>query len=570
MLFPRFLETLTAAVVLTATAAAAQDAAGPSPLPSATTASAPFIVADPTLGIVDAAALAAYRRFDALDGGRQATLSDQKLAEELVVLRVLEARFLAANRDRDPSYDRHVRTIEQTAAKQLVTKAIRTESAPSDEALRAIFDADPAAFLRPARWRLEHIYQRFPDDASEDDKAEIIAMLRDLRAQLDQGASFADLAREHSQSVSRQRGGTIGFVELPSLAPEIAAVVAPLKEGDISPVAITADGASIVRCTQRVEAEQPSFDEVRHGLGNRIAHERRTAATDSLLERLRRDLAPVLRPEMVRSQAEAETVVASFQRGDARRTISLAAFAAWTQHERRPPPWTLPEARLEALLEEHVLLEGWWDEAERRGITEDDPFRVLVDGRVQRLRAQRQANVDSTAWIVAPSEDDVTKLYEQRKERLRNESRYTFDLLVVPIDRSLDRAYYEQVREAAEQGTEQGAEQGALDLASLAADLGPPARFEQFERHEATRLWRLAPPLLEQLDAVAVGQLTPLVQEGPTLYLARLLGREPGRLLRFEEAKPRLVSLLEAGARRHAGLKLRQEILTKVDVRRVP
>ncbi len=100
---------------------------------------------------------------------------------------------------------------------------------------------------RYAQARLRHIVV-----ASEGAARELLALLRD------EGADFAELAREHSLHPSRSAGGDLGLVPRAALAPALAEAVFAARAGDVVGPFPTEMGFQLVA----VEALVPgTFDE---------------------------------------------------------------------------------------------------------------------------------------------------------------------------------------------------------------------------------------------------------------------------------------------------------------------
>ena len=105
--------------------------------------------------------------------------------------------------------------------------------------------------------RVRQILLPLPKGASSDSIA--VARLQELRAQVQQGSSFADLAKKYSEDEeTKMVGGNLGRVSLDQLDPEFRAVVEKLEVGTISEPHRVAVGNSygyqIVWLRQRIPA----------------------------------------------------------------------------------------------------------------------------------------------------------------------------------------------------------------------------------------------------------------------------------------------------------------------------
>jgi hypothetical protein len=78
------------------------------------------------------------------------------------------------------------------------------------------------------------------DNPSQD--AEVRALAEKLTEQMKQGARFSAIAQQFSQSATAAVGGDMGWLRPGSAAPDLAAAVAPLKPGELSPPIRTNSG----------------------------------------------------------------------------------------------------------------------------------------------------------------------------------------------------------------------------------------------------------------------------------------------------------------------------------------
>jgi peptidyl-prolyl cis-trans isomerase SurA len=111
--------------------------------------------------------------------------------------------------------------------------------------------------------------------------------LRDLRERLEQGAAtFADLAKQHSQDGSAASGGDLGWVAASDLVPEFASAMEAMSLGQVSPPIRTPFGWHLLEVLERREADvsrERERLEARQAIRSRKADE----AYDEWLRQLR-------------------------------------------------------------------------------------------------------------------------------------------------------------------------------------------------------------------------------------------------------------------------------------------
>jgi parvulin-like peptidyl-prolyl isomerase len=90
--------------------------------------------------------------------------------------------------------------------------------------------------------------------------------------------AFDTVARSQSKGPEAVAGGYMGSFERGQLPPELEAVAFALPEGRTSEPVETALGYHVLRVESRQQAREPSLDETRERIRDRLGRERRTAA----------------------------------------------------------------------------------------------------------------------------------------------------------------------------------------------------------------------------------------------------------------------------------------------------
>lgn len=171
---------------------------------------------------------------------------------------------------------------------------------PTDDALRAHYAAHQAAFLTAEEVRASHILKNPRGEGRQQAYDE----LRQVRKQLQAGASFDELARQHSEKADDNID--LGWFKQGELAPEFEAVAFSLDAGEISPVFATQYGLHVITVTDRRPAAPKPFDEVRDEVREHWRAQRRDERTRELVARLKAAAAvEEIDPEVEAAQAMA-------------------------------------------------------------------------------------------------------------------------------------------------------------------------------------------------------------------------------------------------------------------------
>ncbi len=143
-------------------------------------------------------------------------------------------------------------------------------AAVTDEAIAAAY-AERFAGREPEReFNASHILVASREEAEA------------LRAQIEAGADFAELARQHSRDGAARNGGELGWFGLGMMVQPFEAAVVALSVGEVSEPVETQFGWHLVRLNDTRLAAVPSIEEVRDDLAAEIQQ----AAIEALIAEL--------------------------------------------------------------------------------------------------------------------------------------------------------------------------------------------------------------------------------------------------------------------------------------------
>ena len=138
-------------------------------------------------------------------------------------------------------------------------------------------------YTDPAKVRLREIVVRF-DETNEIEQGQ---KARQIRADIEQGADFAEVARMHSESGSREAGGDLGFFNDGELTESLATVAFSLNPGEISEIIRLEKAFYILRVEEAVEATTKELDDVRNEVADAIFQEKMTEQMERFVKQLR-------------------------------------------------------------------------------------------------------------------------------------------------------------------------------------------------------------------------------------------------------------------------------------------
>jgi peptidyl-prolyl cis-trans isomerase C len=156
-----------------------------------------------------------------------------------------------------------VETEEEALIRALLEDRIDV-TPPSEDAVRAVWQASPERFVSPALWEVSHILcAANPGDETSVSKAKLRADV--IAATLrDDPKGFGRMAKEHSDCDSRANRGALGQLGPGDTVPEFEAALVDLPEGAMTPTPVrTRFGFHLIRMDARAEGKPLPFEAVK-------------------------------------------------------------------------------------------------------------------------------------------------------------------------------------------------------------------------------------------------------------------------------------------------------------------
>ena len=208
-----------------------------------------------------------------------AALADEPLRrvlEELVVQALAAERARALGLDRDPELRRSLawRRRQLLAGDELARRVRAELEPPSEEQVRAWFEAHRQAFQRPPHYDLEVLRI----DLAAGEERQRYRLGEDLRARLAAGElGFAAAARAHSDHPSADRGGALGWVsrrQVAGFGRVVLETVDALAPGELSELVQDAGSLYLLRLGGRQEARPLTWEEAAESAEQKLGEER--------------------------------------------------------------------------------------------------------------------------------------------------------------------------------------------------------------------------------------------------------------------------------------------------------
>ncbi len=135
-----------------------------------------------------------------------------------------------------------------------------------------------------------HILIEVGQDADDDAVESARARAQEIYEEADGGADFEDLAREHSEGPTAERGGDLGFFPQHQMVPEFSEVAFSMQAGEISEPVRSQFGYHVIQVVDTREGEEADYDSVRDDLELQLRHQKRQEVFQEFLEHLKEDV----------------------------------------------------------------------------------------------------------------------------------------------------------------------------------------------------------------------------------------------------------------------------------------
>ncbi len=165
---------------------------------------------------------------------------------------------------------------------------------PTDAEVKAFYEQNYGNFNLPESVTARHILIAVPSNATEAVRSEKRAAAEKVRAELQAGADFAELARKYSDDPgSRDRGGVYTFGRGQMVAPFEQAAFTQ-KIGEIGPLVETVYGFHIIQTTNRSPARTVGLEEAAPRIREFLSRNGRAQAEQEYVRKLRESAKVVL------------------------------------------------------------------------------------------------------------------------------------------------------------------------------------------------------------------------------------------------------------------------------------
>lgn len=210
---------------------------------------------------------------DQRTGGRGGELSPEmkrNLLSELVDMTLMAQAAADEGYADKPEVQARLESIRRAVLAQAMVEGMDPQNSVTDEELQAAYEEQYTAEAGK-EYHARHILVEDEETA------------KDLIAQLQDGADFAELAKEHSTGPTGEKGGDLGWFAPDQMVPPFAEATQALEKGEVTDAPVkTRFGWHVIKLEDVRDAQPPALSEVRDQLRSQLARKKIEDRLDAL------------------------------------------------------------------------------------------------------------------------------------------------------------------------------------------------------------------------------------------------------------------------------------------------
>ena len=210
-----------------------------------------------------------------------------------------EAEFKKSMADQGYDMERLRKEITQSLQVFMVQQHVVQDVVVTEDEMRRAYNANVDQITQPETVRARHILISLEEGATEEDRAEARKKIEAIQDELENGADFAELAKEKSEGPSSENGGDLGYFSADKMVPSFYNAAFALQPGEVSDIVETRFGYHIIKLEDRKDAWLPGFDEVKEHLRPQLEQQKAQMVFQEYVQQLQgKAEIEILRPDL--------------------------------------------------------------------------------------------------------------------------------------------------------------------------------------------------------------------------------------------------------------------------------
>jgi peptidyl-prolyl cis-trans isomerase SurA len=206
---------------------------------------------------------------------------DNRMSEE-VLARLLQERGMTQEEYRSDIED-------QIRLSKLVQREIRAKVTATEEEISSWFNEHRLDWYRPEKIRIRHLLISLPKGASADEVEAARARATALLDRVKAGTDFATLVRAETPGAAADEDPVSGELARGELFPALETSAFALPVGGVSEPVQSPAGFHLVQVAEKTPAYEPSLEDVRASIEQKITERKSRERYDAWLKQLRAD-----------------------------------------------------------------------------------------------------------------------------------------------------------------------------------------------------------------------------------------------------------------------------------------
>lgn len=176
---------------------------------------------------------------------------------------------------------------ENLAIRELIDREVTSKVSVSESEVASYYKKNKKEFEEPEKVHARHILIESGPDASDDEKAKAKEKIQDVQKQLEEGAEFSEVAKEHSEGPSSKSGGDLGYFSHGQMVEKFDKAAFALEPGEVSDIVETRFGYHLIKVEDKKPASTKSLDEVKTSIKDKLRNEKIMQKLEPYIESLK-------------------------------------------------------------------------------------------------------------------------------------------------------------------------------------------------------------------------------------------------------------------------------------------
>ena len=175
--------------------------------------------------------------------------------------------------------------MDKIIVQSMRQQAVKSSTSIPAEKLRSFYNAHVADFTTEEQVQLRMIILRSEEKGSLETRQKLA---EDLRAKVEGGAPFEEMARSYSDDSTAENGGDWGWVKADTLNESLSKPAMKLKPGRMSSPITLGDSVYLLYCEAKRPRKTLTFDEARETIEKVLLSQERQKAQEEWIAKLRK------------------------------------------------------------------------------------------------------------------------------------------------------------------------------------------------------------------------------------------------------------------------------------------